>query len=152
VKVRNEYLINYVGMASRSVRGRLADHLSAFLSGQYWVYEAEKFKHGSRSSVAYEPSGEVWDFANEYMENSRKIHAQLAAMSLFFLPVEADKDVLMKIESSIIRTLWNDDDDQVREFLDNARVSTLNGPETSQPLRIRGYAGLRGLSDDLTVS
>ena len=46
-----EALINYVGMASRTVAGRLRQHVAAYLAGEYWVYDAEKLRHGDYKTL-----------------------------------------------------------------------------------------------------
>lgn len=151
VKRGGEYLLNYVGITSKGLARRLAAHLTAYLSGQYTVYEPRAFADGVKV-VAYD-AGNVIEFAQQYKTLAPVVDEFLRTFHLFAAPCpELSKAQMQRVESAIIEGIWTADT-RITSFCDNRRRS-VPGPGTEQfGVNLRYPSGIRlaGLAGTMEV-
>ncbi|MBS4027074.1 MAG: hypothetical protein KGZ58_00435 [Ignavibacteriales bacterium] len=119
IPYNDSYLVNYVGISATSILDRLETHIVHYLSGRYTIYDPEKFQNGIKERI-YCPSGRVRDFLNNNLPLSQIIFPLLKTFKLLIAPVEQEKRILERIESSIIKILRKDN--VACGFLDNQRI------------------------------
>jgi len=120
-KYSTEYLVNYVGMTSKSFKQRFIEHIEYYYTGKYTVYDVKYFKN-AELVCKYIPNGNILDFVNKYREVSAMIDDFLKSLYIFIARLDMEKMVLKKIESAIILQLKSYNDISKR-FLDNKKVS-----------------------------
>uniref|UniRef100_A0A7V2ZIF9 GIY-YIG domain-containing protein n=1 Tax=Ignavibacterium album TaxID=591197 RepID=A0A7V2ZIF9_9BACT len=122
VKKDEHYLINYVGITSKSFNERFMKHIEDMYCGKSIIYDFELLQKGNKKPI-YIPTGSVLDFAKIHKEIAPIINDYLNLFSLFLLPIKSSKNVLERIESAIIINLKNNSN--VSSFLDNYKPSRL---------------------------
>jgi hypothetical protein len=120
-KYSTKYLVNYVGMTSKSFKQRLIEHIEYYYTGKYTVYDTKHFTN-AELVARYIPKGNILDFASKYREVSTLIDDYLKTLNIFIAPLKMEKIYLKKIESAIILQLKSYND-ITKRFLDNKKVS-----------------------------
>lgn len=142
-------LVNYIGISKKSLSDRLKSHVQAFFSGKYYIYDPIEFKNGNLKSL-FVPTGNVLDFASQFVRLSNIIYSFVDSISLYIANVEADADYLRRIESGIILQLW-EQQDSVRSFLDNDRLSILVDEKDKSPVTMQFPSSVVGIPDQVRI-
>jgi hypothetical protein len=152
VEQEGEFLVNYVGITKKAVSWRLQEHVEAYLSGQYKVYDPDRFVTGTKQAV-YVPTGSVLDFVSRYGELAPQIFALLGAFRVFASPLEQNIDWMRRVETGIILALRGASDVVVRTFLDNERVSNGDLKTDRHVVRMShsGDVRIRGLGSHISA-
>lgn len=143
------YLVNYVGITSRSISDRLQDHLVHYYCGDYTIYDPEDFATGTKREI-YKPNGSVLQYAPRFMELASNIDALVKTYSLFIAKVNGDKEWLERIESGLINQL-REAGGKAADFLDNYRTSRNISEDKKQIVTIVCQAELEGISTAIRV-
>jgi hypothetical protein len=147
--VDGSYLINYVGIASENIAARQEEHMRLYLSGKYTIYDPDEFIHGKKVAI-YKPQQGISEFLLRQQVLSEALMKHTGSLHLFFAPLAADKELLERIESSIIEALRGADGDAVA-FLDNLRISRRWPNEQRISVSIHGATAFKGLPSELRV-
>jgi len=149
VPIGGEYLVHYVGVTADNIADRQAVHMQYFLSGDYTLYDPEAFRNARKVSV-YEPGKGVSDYLSRYDELSGIVARHTQAIHVFVAPLDANKVMLERIESSIIESLRNAGG-EVAGFLGNMKISRWVPTDERIPVSIDAGPILKGVPELLWV-
>ena len=125
IKVKDCYLIEYVGITTRDFKTRFLEHISQLLSGGYQLYDMEKLRDNKEFLVWKGKYGEGIDditvFLNNYQYFSQIIKQQLQEFKIFLIPLTAEKRILERIESKIYEALRENNNEQIMTFIKGVR-------------------------------
>lgn len=142
------YLVNYVGIASRSsVAARQDAHMRLYLSGKYTIYDPGEFVR-ARKVVIYDPRLGLSSFLSRYQELSQALIKHVQSVHLFFAPLAVEKVLLERIESSVIEALRGAGG-RTADFLDNFRTSRWVPNEQRVSVAVHGNPAFEGLPSEL---
>jgi hypothetical protein len=117
IEHEGRYLTNYVGKA-KSFGKRLHQHLSEFLSGGYYIYEAKSFITGRKKEIYHAKSFDRKTFIEDHANIQPELHAMLKAFRLFLIPVEPDS-LAQRLEAALVELCkceFLDNDNKGRRF------------------------------------
>jgi hypothetical protein len=146
VKVGKAYRILYVGEADH-VANRLREHIEKYLSGNYWLYQAEDLQKGVRTPV-WKPGQPAEITALHITDLHAALAQSLPQFVIFVARADLNKTELRRVESGIILLLRENLEANV--FLENYRLSVAHGG-TKEELRIVSDVVLYGLGNQLQV-
>ena len=125
IKVKDHYLIEYVGITTRNFKTRFLEHISELLSGGYQLYDMKKLRNNKEFVVWKGRYGEDTDditvFLNNYRYFSQIIKQQLQEFKIFLIPLRAEKRILERIEAKIYEILRENNDKQIMVFIKGVR-------------------------------
>jgi hypothetical protein len=138
------YWVNYVGISTQCIVKRMFEHFSLFFTGKYKIYDAVKFQQREKTPV-YE-NCDANEFKKQYPEIVKNLVPMLLAYHVFYYAVDSmnDRHFLEQIESTLIRRLQSASDD-VRNFLDNIRISRADGVPVDLEVSFPGNCKIMGL-------
>jgi len=100
------YLPHYIGMTEQSFVDRISQHISAFMSGKYYLYGVEALDTGKKDYI-YKPKDGLSEFLRRYSELSQQLDLYFKKMSVFIAPVsEITKDELFIIEAKLTDSVY----------------------------------------------
>ena len=154
-KYNNEYLIEYVGITTRTYDIRFFEHVREFLSGGYKIYDLEMLLKGELLLIWNGRFGKKKDgisqFLDNYKEMASNVHSQLQAYKIFIAPMTGDR-ILERIEGAIYEQLKISFDKRVRGFIDKeVRYKAKKKSENPIYIDLESEATLLGLPDMLEV-
>ena len=121
IKLKDKYLIEYVGITARDFRTRLLEHLRELLSGGYQLYDLQKLENNEPFVVwKGRYSKDVDDntaFLDNYSYFSQIIKRQLRELRIFLIPLKTEKRVLERIEGGIYKMLREQNNEQTMVFI-----------------------------------
>lgn len=125
IKIKEKYLIEYVGITSRNFKDRFVEHIREILSGGYRLYDFTKL-HKNKAFVVWKgrygkEQGDVKEFLNNYPKYTKIINKQLKETKIFLIPLKADKRILERIEGKIYQILKASDDKRINIFIEGVR-------------------------------
>jgi len=127
IKVKDCYLIEYVGITTRDFKTRFLEHISQLLSGGYQLYDIEKLRDNKEFLVWKGKYGENTDditaFLNNYQYFSQIIKQQLQEFKIFLIPLTSEKRILERIEGKIYKVLRENNNKQIMTFIKGVRSS-----------------------------
>lgn len=100
-------LVYYVGETKKTFAERLSEHLKAYLTGTYHIYDADSFIKGKKELVftGWGNMSSKEDGKIEYIDNigryAPEMFSLVSKMGLFIMPVDESKRILQRIESAI---------------------------------------------------
>jgi hypothetical protein len=103
------YLPYYVGETRESLAARSRAHLQCYCSGMYTIYNASGFKMGRKDMVwrgtVYSATfgARLQEFMERLPELVGHVHGMLAALRVFFAPLDLDDRRLRRIEGELAR-------------------------------------------------
>ena len=125
IKVKDRYLIEYVGITTRDFKTRFLEHIPQLLSGGYQLYDMGKLRDDKEFLVWKGKYGENTDditvFLNNYQYFSQIIKQQLQEFKIFLIPLTAEKRILERIESKIYEVLRENNNKQIMTFIKGVR-------------------------------
>lgn len=112
VEHQGGYLIYSAGLTTRTFKQRFQEHIKAYRTGVYTIFDARKFQTGERV--------EVWrgfwfrkrthemeqEFKNRYEEINLAASELLSAFRIFLAPLTTEKRVLERLEAAIMNNLY----------------------------------------------
>ena len=156
IETHNGYLIEYVGITTRSFFERLCEHTREFLSGGYKIYEYEKFIKGVRASLWNGRFGknkekDVTKFLTRYGTLTSALLKQLGAYRVFVIPI-TDGRIAERLEGEMYQILKTSKLKQVREFIDNeVQYKVRESNEKPIKVKINSQDTLLGLSSEFSI-
>ena len=127
IKVKNRYLIEYVGITTRNFKTRFLEHIRELLSGGYQLYDMEKLKNNKEFVVWKGRYGEDPDdiiaFLNNYKYFSQIIRQQLQEFKIFLIPSKVEKRILERIEGKVYEILRKNNNKQIMAFIKGVRCN-----------------------------
>lgn len=151
---KDKYLIYYVGETGITFAERLAQHLQAYLSGQYHVYKSKYFVKGKRKPVF-----EGWANADDreksyayYFRNCSRIGKEmmkyLEVQCLFVLPFKTSQRKRQRIEAAIAVPLY-EQDPPIGTFQDEITYRPKWDKEKAMTISISNASKILGLSSEI---
>lgn len=145
VKIAGAYRVLYVGEAY-DVAGRIRAHIRSYFAGEYQLYDGESLARGERVLVRGPTRNSerlLMDLTTFYSQ----VLSTLKPMRIFFVPMERDKSLLRRLESSLIRQFRQQE--ITSKFLENCRTSV---GVRSSPIKVvvSAEATILGLPDELS--
>ena len=112
VETDEGYLVYYVGETGRRFSDRLAAHARGYLSGEYRIYEPERFREGTKILIwpgTWQPHTKhlVPVFMTRYVEMAPKVLEFMATLFFFMCPFEAPRRDRRRIEAAIAGALYD---------------------------------------------
>lgn len=148
--VDGRHLIHYVGIARDNVAARQAEHMRHYLSGNYSIYEPKQFSRAQTSAI-YQPKDGLASFLARHRELCDSLFEQVNQLHVFFAPVVgADREILERIESSIIEAL-RQAGGRAFAFLDNMRISRWVPTEQRMTITVYGHDTFEGMPEELRI-
>lgn len=146
VPVGAGYRVLYVEAAAHMAHA-LQDHAGAYLTGKYWLYDAEALASGRREAVEA-PAAHIDGLLSRYEELGPRIHRQLGGIRIFFAPVAADHATLVRLESGLVKHLLEHSED-TRNFVVNEHVGIPISEEHRSPVRMVSEHPIEGLEGEV---
>ncbi len=146
IEVQDQYRILYVGEAD-DVANRLRQHIRYYLSGRYWLYEAEALKQGKLVKT-WKPTQDSEVALANFPQLQAALMATLPLIRLFVCRTATDKSSRWRIESDLISALRHSK--AASAFLENSRVSVAPGKDCQQ-VAIRCNSALFELPSTLSL-
>ena len=139
--------INKVGLANDSVALTHADHVAAFLRGDYAFHAAAGLEAGSLRRV-YQPHEGV----KRYIANAADLRAELRQLRVFFAPIETDAALRARIAAAIadhIKSLGG----KAMEWFDAEQSGDIPKADAGEPVSVQFYrpALIVNMPDELNV-
>jgi hypothetical protein len=125
IKTKEKYLIEYVGITTRSFKGRFLEHMREMLSGGYRLYDYKKLKENKNFVVwngRYGKNpGSIVEFLNNYKKYFKIIEKQLKEIQIFYISLKVDKRILERVEGKIYQILKASKDKRINTFIEGVR-------------------------------
>ena len=139
--------INKVGSAETSVALAHADHVAAFLRGEYGFHSAAEREEGTLRYV-YQPQ----DGVEAYRAEVSNLFAELHQLRVFFAPVSVDGTLRSRIAVAIenhIVTLGG----KARDWLDTTRVVRSPPADVDESISVQFYRPvlMASMPDEISV-
>jgi len=146
----------YVGQTRVRFGIRMAQHLTAMLSGQYTTYDAAALSKGDHRRAGKERSG-VWPatlpaFLQEYEALAPQIAATIRLMHFHLAPLSGDAHVYNRVEGAIARYYKKHPEATLKNFLTpGLRVPAAIPFDTPLRVLFSSEAPIAGLPPELLV-
>jgi hypothetical protein len=107
------YLIYFAGLTTRPFRRRFREHVRAYRSGVYTVFDAQAFQRGQRVKIwpgfwfGKRPEALVKEYANRCAEIQAAVEELLRAYRVFFAPLEVPARTLERVEAALMMVLYS---------------------------------------------
>lgn len=153
-----KFLVYYVGETGVSFSKRILQHVQNYLSGFYRIFDPEEFSKGKKVLLW----GGMWksnrkDPQNifEFMENQSRLVPKavrfIEQLQIFLAPINANKRIIERIESTIARTI-NEQEGIVGNFQDkDVRYRARKSNEQEIKLVLDYPKLILGLKKELSV-
>jgi hypothetical protein len=144
----------YVGQTRRGLVQRTAEHLRAYMSGEYPLVDAAALTRGECRRVPGAPSG-VWphnmpDFLQNYEQLAPQISSLLAVIGFFYAPLPDDPHLLNRVEGAIGRHFKSHSHPGLRRFFyPGIRVPAAVPYDRPIRLQLSSDAALEGMPPEL---
>jgi hypothetical protein len=113
VEYHNGYLIYFAGLTTRSFKQRCKEHIEAYRTGVYTIFDAKSFQQGKRVKVWHG----FWfrkrtdEMEDEFLARCQKIESAteelLLTFRIFLAPLETEKRILERLEAAIMNVLYS---------------------------------------------
>ena len=155
IKLKDKYLIEYVGITTRDFRTRLLEHLRELLSGGYQLYDLQKLENNEPFVVWKGRYGKDVDdntvFLDNYSYFSRVIKQQLQELKIFLIPLKAEKRILERIEGGIYKILREQNNEQTMVFIKGVRFNPKHKNEKPVTVEVAPNSLLSELPSNLEI-
>ncbi len=148
INYSSSFLINYIGITTKSFEERFAQHLEYFYSGKYTIYNPTKFINGEKEAI-YKPNDNIKLFVQNFRQLAYSIDDNIRTFKLFLFPLDETEDNLKMIESILISKI-KEKKGLASSFLDNERVSK-NFKQTNTEISIEIDFKFIGLDSKIIV-
>jgi len=126
-KIGDEYLIEYIGITTRSFNSRFLEHLQELLSGGYQFYDLQKMRDEKDFVVFKGRYGKETDDISKFLSNyeyySGLLKEQMQELKIFLMPLDKEKRILERIEGKLYQILRDKKDKRVMKFIKGVRSS-----------------------------
>lgn len=112
VEHQDGYLIYSAGLTTRTFKKRFQEHIKAYRTGVYTIFDAKSFKNGDRVQVwrgfwFQKRTNEIEkEFKERYEEINFATSELLATFRIFLAPLTVEKRVLERLEAAIMNNLY----------------------------------------------
>ena len=139
-KLKDKYLIEYVGITSRDFKTRFQEHIGELLSGGYQLYDLQKLRDNKPPSILWKgkfcnDKYDITEFLDNYMHHSQLIEQQLQKCRIFLIPLNTEKRILERIEGSIYNILRTQNKEPTMTFIKGVRSSQRY--ENEEPITVK---------------
>ena len=133
ISVENRYLIEYVGITTRSFKKRFLEHIRELLSGGYQLYDFKRLLE-HKTFVVWKGrygkgSDDISVFLDNYLYFSKIIENQIKEFKIFLIPLNEDRRILERIEGGIYQILKEKNDKRIMTFIKGVRSSPKRNDE-----------------------
>ena len=108
------YLIYFAGLTTRPFRRRLREHVRAYRTGVYTVFDAEALQRGQRVKVwpgfwfaKQRSEALIEEYAKRHTEIQAAAEELLGAYRVFLAPLEASARTIERVEAALMMRLYN---------------------------------------------
>jgi len=128
IKVKNKYLIEYIGITKRNYLTRLKEHMKELMSGGYQLYDFKKIREDKEFLVWKGRYGKDVDditvFLNNYQKFSQVIKKQLSEFKIFLIPLNENRRILERVEGKIYKILKENNNKLTKIFIKGVKSSS----------------------------
>jgi hypothetical protein len=109
IPVDDKELIRYVGMTTRTFGERMLEHLKAYLSGDYGIYDPIELQSGRRVKLwdGYWRGAAIEDFIKRHEELFPKLFDMLKLYRIYVAPVNGEVRLLERIEAATAKHFYD---------------------------------------------
>lgn len=120
-KINDKYLIEYIGISTRSFGARFLEHIRELSSGGYQLYDFQRMKDNKEFVVLKGRYGtdtdDITKFLNNYDYYSQIIKKQIHELKIFLIPLDKEKRILERIEARLYQILREKKGEKVMTFI-----------------------------------
>ena len=124
-RINDKYLIEYVGITTRSISKRFIEHIEKYSSGGYKLYDFQKMKDNKEFVVLKGRFGKnkynITKFLNNYDYYSQRIKELIHELKVFLIPLDKEERILERIEGRLYQILREKKDEKVMAFIEGVR-------------------------------
>ncbi len=134
-KINGKYLIEYIGITTRSISTRFLEHIRELFSGGYQLYDFQKMKDNEEFVVLKGRYGrdtdDITKFLNNYDYYSQIIKEHIHELKVFLIPLDKERRILERIEGRLYQILRERKDEKVMTFIKGVRSNPKRENERS---------------------